>query len=193
MRFSILAFVGLLCSLPSSADQPEFPYAYVASSPGGRFYFRMVPTVEGSVDRSDGFGIAYRVGNDESDEILWRTEGWYSFEVFLSFDGRCLVAMGPWNGGSRPSNDHLALAFYRDGKLLREYSTADLVEDGSKVTTSASHYTWLARDAWVPPSDPDPNHEPRFVRPVIFELTTVDGIVYRFDATSGAIVEKKKP
>ena len=90
-------------------------------------------------DQENGLGIAYRVRQDGTDEELWRTEGWYSFEVYLSFDGNYLVAMGPWSEGREPKKEDLAVAFYAKGKLLKQYSTTDLVRDKRKVVQSVSH------------------------------------------------------
>lgn len=143
---------------PLWADSPAMPFPYVAAGMGGTTYFKMIPRTDGKW--GEGIGIAYRLRRDGSDEELWRTDGWYSFEVFLSYDGEYLVAMGPWNMGSEPSKEDLAVAFYHKGKLLRQYSTADLVKDKSKVPASVSHYMWLARDIErFPEAKKDPESE----------------------------------
>lgn len=172
------------------ADQPAPQVPYVSAAPRGEAYFKMVPSPDGKW--GDGYGIAYRLRKDGSDEELWRTKGWYSFEVFLSPDGEYLVAMGPWNVGRAPSPGDLAVAFYRRGKLLQQYSTADLVKDGGKVLQSASHYMWLARDLErYAKAEKDPESELRIVWKNIFRLKTCDGILYDFDITTGEIKKKK--
>ena len=113
------------------ADSPRTPFPYVVTVGEGKVYFRMFPRPRAG-NHSDGYGVAYRVRNNGSDEVLWRTQGWYSTEVFLSDDGYFLVAIGPWNGGSQPRKEDLALSFYSDGKLIKQYSTADLVRTGRK-------------------------------------------------------------
>jgi hypothetical protein len=156
-------------------------------------YFKMVPRLSIRWDPPDGVGTAYRVRADGSDEILWRTEGWYSFEVFISRDGMYLVAMGPWNEGTEPKKEDMAVAFYREGKLLKQYSTADLVKDKSKVLASISHYRWLARDVdRMAEGKRDPDAELRIIGVNTFRLKTCDAITYEFDLTTGEI-KKKKP
>jgi hypothetical protein len=143
--FLLITILGIAVT-DVDADSPRRPLPYVVTAGDGIVYFRMFPRPRQG-NHSDGFGIAYRIRDDGGDVVLWRTQGWYSTEVFLSHDGYSLVAMGPWNGGSQPTKEDLALAFYRQGKLIKQYSTADLVKDNSKVTRSLSHYTRLARDA----------------------------------------------
>ena len=182
--FLLITILGVAAS-NVDADSPRTPYPYIVTSAHGGVYFRMVPRPGRS---SDGFGIAYRIRDDGSDEELWRTQGWYSTEVFLSNDGEFLVAMGPWNGGTEPRKEDLAVAFYREGKVIKHYSTADLIKDKSKVMKSLSHYTWLARDAeMISGSKRDPEAELRVFSNNTFRLKTCDGLVYLFDMTTGEI------
>jgi hypothetical protein len=189
----ILAILSCALAVTASslfADSPAPPVPYVAVAPRGAAYFKMIPRPGGKWE--DGFGIAYRLRQDGSDEELWRTDGWYSFEVFLSYDGDYLVAMGPWNAGHEPGKEDMAVAFYRRGKLLRQYSTADLVKDKSKVRASVSHYMWLARDVGrFPEAKKDTEAELRIFCDNTFRLKTCDGIVYEFDMTTGEIKKKK--
>lgn len=141
------------------------------------------------------FGIAYALQPDGSFRELWRTEGWYTFEAFISEDGRYLVRMGPWNAGHKPASDHLAVAFYDNGRLLEEYSTADLVQDPASVRASVSHYTWLRRDRpgnWDPSAPPVDEAGPYLTYRNRFILTTSDNIRYTFDVQTGRILETKK-
>ena len=104
-----------------------------------------------------------------------------------------LVAMGPWNEGTEPKKEDMAVAFYREGKLLKQYSTADLVKDKSKVLASISHYRWLARDVdRMAEGKRDPDAELRIIGVNTFRLKTCDAITYEFDLTTGEI-KKKKP
>jgi hypothetical protein len=190
----ILLLITVLCIAAQDlyADSPRTPFSYVVTAGEGKVYFRMFPRPRPG-NHSDGFGVAYRVRDNGSDEVLWRTQGWYSTEVFLSDDGYFLVAIGPWNGGTQPRKEDLALSFYSDGKLIKQYSTADLVKDGSKVRRSLSHYTWLARDSELlkPYSERDPEAELRVFSKHMFRLKTCDGLVCFFDMTTGNIVERK--
>jgi hypothetical protein len=80
------------------ADSSRTPFPYIVTAGDGIVYFRMFPRPRPG-NSLDGFGIAYRIQDNDSDVALWRTQGWYSTEVFLSNNGDFLIAMGPWNGG----------------------------------------------------------------------------------------------
>jgi hypothetical protein len=142
----------------------------------------------------EAHGIAYRLTSDGEMKVIYRTEGWYSFEVFISMDGRFLVQMGPWNSGQEVSKTDLAVAFHRDGKLMRSYSTAELIKEPEQVERSASHYRWRAPS----PFSSDLNEaqrealSPRLSYHNEFTLNTIDGWTYTFDATTGQIKSTKR-
>jgi len=143
----------------------------------------------GPEDRQSPWGVAYKLQGDGSLKELYRTAGWYSFEVFVSRDGRNLVQMGPWNSGQVPSSKDLAVAFHKDGKLVKSYSTTDLLKDPGKVSTSVSHYMWRADQ-----DDSILNEQRKRVVPTLdyenhFTLQTIDGWKYVFDAGTGEILE----
>lgn len=170
------------------ADTPAPPSPYVTTASFRSVYFKMMPRPSTDWSRHDGFGIAYRLRPDGTDEELWRTEGWYSFEVFLSSFGQHLVAMGPWSEGKEPEAKDLAVSFYGNGKLLKQYSTADLVKNKSKVLRSESHYMWLDRDVKQRTGRrSDPDSGPRLAWNDTFILKTCDGILYEFDIKTGEI------
>jgi hypothetical protein len=169
----LMASAALLAAVVVLADSPAAPEAYIATSSSGRYTFHMFPA-------NEDYGVAYEIKPSGGLKELWRIKGWYSFKVFLADDGSHLVRMGPWNFGSDPASDHLAVAFYRDGKLLKSYSTAELVKDHSRVRRSSSHYQWLnEREMGAEGPQLDWNGQ--------FNLTTADGINYRFDVTTGEI------
>ena len=143
----------------------------------------------------EAFGVAYRVEEDGSLTELWKVSGWYSFEVFLSDDGQYLVRMGSWNVGHEPEENDLAVAFYKKGKFLKKYSTAELVENKSAVIASVSHYMWLARAKSIFDNEEksDPEAELKLDWENIFHLKTIDGILYEFDAITGNIKKKRSP
>jgi hypothetical protein len=111
----------------------------------------------------------------------------------MSFDGQYLVKMGPWNSGREPNNGDLAVAFYKNGKLLKEYSVVDLVKDTSKVEATASHYFWLARYLRNKKPEKGPENDLRLDAQNVFHLKAIDGIMYQFDATTGEIKNTEKP
>jgi len=142
----------------------------------------------------EAFGVAYRIDENGKQQELYRVEGWYSFEIYLSDDGTYLVQMGPWSSGSEPENDDLAVAFFKNGKMLKSYSTVDLVKDPTKVVPTTGHYFWQA------PSPLDDSIDPVEAMKLLsrldyekrFNISTIDGWTYIFDATTGAILERRK-
>jgi hypothetical protein len=182
-----LAIASRVCG-----DSPKPGYLYVSTPREAPVFFVMAPPdytapidVREHNPKLEGFGVAYRVLPDGSVRALWTIEGWYSFTVFLSSDGKYLVAMGPWNLGDGPKEGDLAVAFYREGALLKRYWTNQLVEDRSRVTRTASHYRWLKGDSFEGCGGGlhlDWDNK--------FYLTTIDGIAYTFDVTTGEISEK---
>ncbi len=128
---------------------------------------------------SEPYGIAYRLEPDGSMKKLYRTTGWYSHQVLVSMDAQYLVRMGPWNQGRELSKEHVAVEFYKDGKLLKSYSTIDLVEDPRKTQPTVSHYFWRGKTC-------------EFDIDNKFTLDTIDGIKYVFDATTGKVISKTK-
>lgn len=164
-------------------DQEMAPFAYLSTGGFGDVYFKMLPGPNGSYDRSKGSGAAYKVKAEGPDELLWKTSGWYGFTTFLSADGKSLVRVETWPRGNAPSKDHLAIEFFHEGKSIRKYSTAELVENAEKITPTVSHYVYLAQGdsyGWVAPFD---TH---------FRLKTIDDIEYVFDVTTGEWKSKKK-
>lgn len=186
MRFAALFLMLVHTAL---ADSPADPRPQVTPSNSGSCFFSILPPhykdVGGPMLKvtRQPFGAAYELRDDGTLTKLWSVKGWYAFRVFLSDDGRYLVRMGDWPMGDKPSKDDLAVAFYDRGKLLKQYSTADLVKDHTKVRASVSHYRWL----YIPkPEETDEilsydNYEQKF------HLKTIDGIRYIFDARTGNI------
>ena len=196
MRSTITAIFLLVCTAVR-ADSPAEPVPKVTVANSGRCIFKLLPphwNDKGKITRKP-FGIAYELQDSGSFRELWRVEGWYAFRTFLSSDGRYLVRMGDWAVGSEPSKEDLAVAFYDRGKLLAQFSTADLVKDKTKVVASVSHYMWLAHEVAL--FGPDRDKKVRQPVPELdydnnFHLKTCDGIEYTFDITTGKIRETKR-
>lgn len=192
MRRIQLIFACLIMISPLMADSwaPRLPLAF-ASEGGSDMFFTMIPPRYGKDHKlqKEASGVAYKVEANGELKALYRTEGWYSVQVFVSRDGRYLVRMGPWNVGTGPAKADLAVAFYKDGKLLKQYSTADLVKDTSKAIQTTSHYIWQAPS----PFDEAVTDLDRLKLRLhldyknVFQLHTIDGWTYSFDATSGKI------
>jgi len=189
MNKKVSVGIFLFLAIPVRADSEMAPYPRVTSSEMGTCYFKQVPNVmetdqvTGNLyEKQSAYGVAYRVeffGNGTETEV-WRTSGWYAFEVFITDTCDYLVRMGNWADGRQPSSEDLAVAFYNKGQLMKEYSTSDLVKDHSSVQSSVSHYIWQTGG----------NEYPRLVGNYDFHLVTSDEIHYVFDVTTGLIKEQ---
>jgi hypothetical protein len=173
-RFTKIA--GLLAfGVAAHADSPVPPYPKATASGGGTAVFIMVPKTEDArASWADGTGTMYLLGETGTLEKQWEVSGWYSHHVFLTNDGDYLVRIGPWHSGHEPKKDHLALAFFKRGRLIRSYSTKDLIRDPKQVRQSVSHYEWRADDA-------------PYIGMGEFSITTVEGRFLVFDLESGDI------
>lgn len=189
MRATLVLVFLLICT-GVIADSPAKPTLKITASGSGAFIFKLHPGVNNAKGATirEPFGIAYEVKENGDLQELWRVEGWYAFKTFLSNDGRYLVRMGDWAIGKAPSKHNLAVAFYDKGKLVAEYSTADLVKDKTKVFVSTSHYMWLAHEV----ASIRPNRTIMGQQPLpyldsenFFHLKTCDGISYKFDVRTG--------
>ena len=185
MKILLPTFLAMLSlNLPIYADSPagERPRIFV-SEYWKTVTFSMMPGkyayTPNRVTVSPPYGIAHRLQADGSMKEIYRISGWYSHQVFVSMDAQYLVRMGPWNPGRKLSKDHVAVEFYKDGKLLKSYSTKDLVKDPSKVEPTVSHYFWRGKTCKLDADDK-------------FTLDTIDGLRYVFDATSGEIISKNR-
>jgi hypothetical protein len=178
------------------ADQEGLPFPYVVStvnthvSPPQGLYFKMSTNANDPRSWDGGVGVAFKVQAGDADLVLWKTSGWYASRVFLATDGKHLVRIGNWPRGRKPQPDHLAVAFYADGQLVKSYSTVDLIKDMSKVQASTGHYGFLGSESmgFV-----------KFVGPMEhakddtqFELTMVDGVHYVFSVADGTILSSSQ-
>jgi hypothetical protein len=179
--FIRMVSVGMLVLVVSlvHADRPAPERKYTVTSPNGTHEFTMHPTIHSSTSTTSPYGEAFRVSLDGEPRIetaaLWRVDGWYSFETFIADDGRGLIRFGPW--ASKPPNEELAIAFYRDGQELWRYFVADLIDDSDSVQRSVSHYMWQKREQGYP----------RLTLDNYFELLTVEDQVITFDVETGEL------
>jgi len=132
------------------------------------------------------YGVLYQPQPDGTFKELWKVKGWYSHEVYLTYDAKYLVRMGPWQTGIGPTKHHLAVAFYAEGKLLKKFSVARLIKDDSKVSRSTSHYDWRLDGDGFPYLSPGG---------YLFRVRTVENRVFNFSVTDGNLisVEEYKP
>jgi hypothetical protein len=161
------------------ADDEASNVPHVAASAYGRCYAKAVPdSLYGQRGRTTVYWV--RAGADS----LLATHDWYSQRIYLECNvaagdgpvGLSVVRMGPWARGQVASAEELALAFYRDGKLLRRYSTLAIAGRPDRVRASVSHYVVIDSVLgyrWV-----DSNRYQ-------FVLRTVDGRQLAFDPATG--------
>lgn len=185
MRVFYICLIILSCSLSNVfADEEMGQYSYVITSDGGRCFFIMKTDPNDTwTTREKGSGICYEVTRDGGFKEIWHTEGWYSFKTYLSSDGHYLVRLGNWPRGIKPSASHVGVGFYKDGKLLKLYSTIDLIRNISAIHPSVSHYEYLDNKY-------EPSLEYQHDKGLwIFKLVTIDGVHYQFDIRTGQIIE----
>jgi hypothetical protein len=174
-----LLLTGL--SVPVAADQEAANRVYVTAGQYGQFYAKSIP--------DEAYGLkgqtkVYRVGKDR--DTLLTTYPWYSPEVFLAGIGGSrdvyVVQMGPWHRGQEAGTGDPAIAFYKDGRLLRNYSTLEIAGDKDHVSRSVSHYTVFSEL---------PGFRRPFGNQIVFDAKTHDGTVLSFDAETGALYPKE--
>jgi hypothetical protein len=186
--------ISAFCIGHSLADSFLLPTTRVQASPSGTAFFLMASRYSTRPDRTEGsdFGVAYSVERDGKFRKLWRVKGWAAPCVFISDNGRFLVRIGGEGDeiGEQPCKEDIALTFFRDGIIQKQYSTADLVKDVKHVPKSVSHYFWIysftpefLRQAGLPCDAPSLDSSN------VFHLMTVDGIQYEFDATTCKILK----
>lgn len=174
--FAFAGFALLLMSSLARPDSPAPPQSWQKQTADGLHTFVMaVPEGYGwqqDEESSDGPPESGLYRDDDMKTPLW-TVDWYAFSAELSHDGRYLVRPGPWashTGGE-------AFSFFDKGKLLRTYRICELVADMSKLRHTTSHFGWLRRGASF---DEEKS---------IYTVATLDDRTYRFDATTGTLIE----
>ncbi len=182
----ILAVFGsiFIVSPPVRADSPAPPVPWMKTAGRGEYLFKMVPAkvhLKGDdfvIDR-ESYGAAYQISEEGELQELWRTEGWYTFEGYLSEDGRYFVRIGPWASDQENHTD-LAVAFYDKGKLLKEYAVRQLIKKPDLLEYSVSHYMWRPSVQTEPTGFYDDTDT--------FILVMIDKTAYCFDAKTGDIL-----
>ncbi|MDP1590034.1 MAG: hypothetical protein Q8M07_19935, partial [Prosthecobacter sp.] len=128
------------------------------------------------VDR-EAFGVAYAINEEGEFNEVWRTKGWYTFEGYLSEEGRYFVRMGPW-ASDQANHTDLAIAFYDRGKLLKQYQVRKLIKKTDLIENSVSHYNWR----------PQIQTEPNGFKGGTFHLVMIDKTAHSFDVSTGKLL-----
>jgi hypothetical protein len=177
-----VAMALLAAPAPALADDEASNTPTVVASEHGNCYAKSVPA---SAYGNDGLTNVYAV--DSGSDRLVATYNWYASTMRLECNvaaanghvGVSVVQFGPWPRGSVANAETLAFAFYRDGQLLRRYSTLDVAGRPDNVSASVSHYTVV--DTIIGYSWLDGNR-------YAFAVRSTDGRVLRFDAGTGEVL-----
>ena len=193
-------FIILIISLPlflseAHADEIKKPgKPFITASDGGAYYFINVDEKFhfeeniGIIQDSPAFGKAYKVLDDGNSKEIWSVVGWYGGRLFLSMDGQYLIRVIGLIIGNEPSQEHLAIAFYKNGVEIARYSPIDLIENVNNVIHTSSSYMWTSEDSYnkIVPEYP-------YLDLYAFYLKTVEDIIYVFNCTTGEIIKTIKP
>jgi hypothetical protein len=206
MRVSLfLTVVAVLCFAGGSrADKIGSPQSYKVVSADGKFVFVMLTlqpaeeelkVAEGNKSEIKTIRDTYKKSglykNDGSTEPLW-TVDWYSREAAVASDGVHVVRFaGPHTYEERLNPDRTkrvltendlkkeALSIFAKGKLVREFSIADLVDDMKSLRKTVTFFRWMKQSK----IDDDKGQ---------LEVVTLEGNRIRIDLATAKIVEKKK-
>lgn len=198
-KFILIVLAGLASAAPALADQEASNVAHVVTDTYGRCYAKSVPKhiydPQGEL-RQQGSTEVYQVGDTK--DVLVQQYDWFSQGLIV----RCrpgsdtiVVRLGPWQRGHNPSADHLAIAFYQGGKLLKRYSTLDIAggkkakagafSEYKNVSASVSHYTvFAALPEFIKITE---NTGAIFRDDWVVKATTVDGRELVFDVATGEL------
>lgn len=180
-----------LSALPALADQEASNRAHVTAGPYGQCYARSVPAHLYDPEdqpRQQGQTEIFRV--QPTTDVPAGSYDWFSQQLYLLCrpEGIFVVRIGPWQRGHTARDDHLALAFYRDGQLLRRYSTPEIAAGapaGTGVSASVSHYTIFEGE---PLLERIVTQEGAIFRETwVVRATTVDSRTLIFDPLTGEV------
>ena len=179
---TLLGFTLLNLSYADSGDDIRLPW--VMASNNGRFLFKMVALkldvkTGKTIGGTKPYGVAYEINTEGEFNEIWRVEGWHASEGYLANDGQHFVRIGTWPKDQNGHTD-LLIAFYEHGKPLKEYRVKDLIKKPELLENSVSHYNWRPQIQTEPNGLLDGN---------AFHLVLIDKTTYRFDITTGNIVE----
>lgn len=177
----------LLSSTAVGADDEAANSPRVFASRYGNCYAKSVP-----VDTYGEKGVTRVFLVSAGTDKLMHTYSWYAPQLFLE----CNVApvgkpvavsvarIGPWPRGRHANAYDLAVAFYRGGQLLKQYSTLDIAGAAENVSASVSHYEVL---------DQIDGYRWRAANDYTFQVRTVDGRSLSFDAATGEQLRSQSP
>ena len=163
------------------AGQAHIPETHAVTSQNGKFIFIMTApklSVDGKTVEH-GKSTAYQVRKDGSLQKQWLTAGWYSNRIKIDDSGKYLIRRGNRNVWSKFLDFDTAVAFFKEGKLIKEYKIKDLISNEELAKSTKNSWEILNRDY------------PKLVHQ-IYSIKTAAGKVISFDITSGKIVSGKE-
>jgi hypothetical protein len=161
------------------ADSEKRPEPVVYAGESGRCYAKSVPL---NFDRESGQTDVFIV--QKGKDKLVASYNWYANSIYLWCSHwqshamqPILVRLGPWPRGEAANNRDLAFALYTNGKMIKKYSTLDVVERANNVWQSISHYNIYKEIKGINSYDGT------------FSFTRFDDVEMRFNLETG---ERKK-
>ncbi|MBZ5535071.1 MAG: hypothetical protein LAO31_03875 [Acidobacteriia bacterium] len=177
VKLVVIAAFVIASSAAVLADDEAGNRPVVRSSENGSVYAKSVPEENYG---QKGKTSVFSVGADR-DTLICEYE-WYANTIYIGGAGeQTLIRFGPWQRGRKPQKDHLALGTYRNGRTVREYSTAEMERLGSGLSTSVSHYTIFRRHLgfrWLKGNS------------YVYEVEGVSGKVFTIELETGSLTEK---
>jgi hypothetical protein len=138
---AVLLFVTTLWTQSDRLLQRESGherYSYVITSSDRRSYFRMTSAYSTELERITHQGFAASATGSE----LWRTDGWYSWNTFLSCDGRHLAVLDMVELPYANSGRGCALVVLDRGRIVSRYALDELP---MRAATLRSPEPWWRR------------------------------------------------
>jgi len=141
LSFATLALVFWLPATATlQADQEGANRVHVTAGQFGGYYAKSVPF------ESYGLKGVTKIYQAQADEDrLVQSFDWYSPQIALiglPANGGTVyvVQLGPWHRGREARAEHHAIAFYKNGTLVKAYSTLEIAGSPDNVSASTGHY-----------------------------------------------------
>lgn len=176
----------LIFNVSVSADNIAEPTPYQIEFENGNKIFYMYPTGVADDESCLKSGLYHNTDPLENIYLInmyaHMSKYFYQSNLIFSNDGIYFANM-PWTSSQLDQSTEkyvgVALEFYANGRLVKQYDVSQLVEDSSTLKFSVSHVFWE-------------NYEKREFDEEnnILSVTTSDNIIYKFDIASGDIIEK---
>lgn len=141
--FLIICLV-FYCQSVAYADSIAVPFSYSINVGNEKYIFIMLGDGDLRSKNGDQFNKSGLYNNDGSIKPLW-TVDFYTYQAYLTTNGKYLVEMGPWAKliNDKPDTSSVAFALYENGKKFKTYNVSDFISYTNLLDKSVSHYEWL--------------------------------------------------